>query len=196
MRPEKKFEPHRGDDGLLDRADYLDLAELDIVNWRSYRANNLLPYGPASDSPSWLIGEALPKIEEGWGDARGWSGKAVLAEILTKAFVTDYAMDRKRAIQITCKVTRCAAKWREISETSAAIASGKWGPHDPNILFGEAKSKGDVVTVVGTLGEIAARYPNTSRLAVVSVTEAAALMRKRSREFDIPIRRFWQEDLD
>jgi hypothetical protein len=186
-------EPKRSDllpkriPGLQSRAEFLILTGLELEAFNSLRRRHQFPQSPPVD---W---------SEEWQDAQGWSPLAALALVMALALADRYQLSRTRAAEIAAHVGVINRRWRDISAASREVAEG--GEPEQDILFASldlpdvhpTKKQPDPTVDVGTLEELAAKYPTTTSLIAVSVTRCAALIRQRAKKAKIHISNFWAD---
>lgn len=186
-------EPRRSDlattriPGLQSRAEFLVLTGLELEAFNSLRRRDQLPQSPP---PFW---------SEEWQDAHGWSPWAALALVMALALADRYQLSRTRAAEVASRVGAINRRWRDISAASRVVAEG--GQPDQDILFASldlpnvhpTKKLPDPTVDVGTLEELAAKYPTATGLIAVSVTRCAALIRQRAKKAKIDIPDFWAD---
>ena len=81
-------------------------------------------------------------------------------------------------------------RWPEVTAAADRLISGR---RHANILVA-AHTEGDKrQAAIGPLAEIAEKWGNVESLIAVSVTEAAATLRRRASEHGIDISGFWEK---
>lgn len=189
--------------GQIDRTAFLALADLEVPAFYSLRRRDQFPQ--------------RPPLELGidWDLTIGWSPITALAFIVSTALVERYAVSRDRAARIAAHTTRIISsskhKWPEVVAGAIAIVEGRANPPpdillasldvpgiksienlDPLIEQALARRLPDPVIEIGTLAEIARKWPNASAMIAVSITRCAADMRKRAIRHKIELSDFWK----
>jgi hypothetical protein len=203
--------------GLQSRAEFLVLTGLELEAFNSLRRRGQLPVPPLGSPTQNIAPTGVPSGEtfgvpdlvftdripacrlapEEWQDAHGWSPWAALALIAALALADRYQLSRTRAAEIARNVVVATRHWRDICATSRQVVEGREPERDillasldrPDIR--PTKTMPDPTADVGTLEELAARYPTATGLIAVSVTRCAAQMRERAEKAGIDILNFW-----
>ena len=172
---------------MMSRADFCKLAGLEVEQYNALKRRGQIPLVPNLDLPEEIANE------------RGYSPSAALALTIANELSDRYEMSRVRAAQIALYSLKVFDRWNDIAKTSAQVVSGKVPTAD--ILFAAIECPGmrpkktdpQPKCAVGTLKEIAAKYPNPSGMIAVSVTWCAALLRQRAARARIDLGDFWEQ---
>ena len=172
---------------MMGRADFCKLVELEVEKYNALKRRGQVPLVPNLDLPEEIANE------------RGYSPTAALALTIANELSDRYEMSRHRAAQVALYSLKVSDRWSDIAETSAQVASGKVPTAEILLAAiewpGMRPKKNDPrpTCAVGTLKEIAAKYPNPSGMIAVSVTRCAALLRQRAARARIDLGDFWEQ---
>lgn len=210
--PRRGFRPQRFK-GDFDRTKLLELCDMTVEAFDSLRRRGQLPLQPTLDNlvlsqPGVPTPDSMPEY-----DAQGWSPWMALALIIANDLVDQYTIGRDLAAQIARHVYLVGQRWPEISEGGKKLAELRF-PLDaapvyrlpvhivlarvtdaPDLKPTLAKNKLDPSIVVGTMEEIAAKYPKASGMIAVSVTAGVAKMRKRAARAKIDLSTFFRDQV-
>jgi hypothetical protein len=121
------------------------------------------------------------------GSRNGFTPLATLGLALFEAMAREWHVHRTYAAGIcTAGAPLLVERWRDIRNTSESF--------DRDILFGRVLSSGPrILSVCGTIGEIACDHPSAISVLLISATRVAATIRARALRLEIDLKDFWAE---
>jgi hypothetical protein len=180
--------------GYLPRSSFLLLTNLTVGTYTSLMQRGQMPaMPPPPDAPAFVLQELGYKVHDSEldFDARGWAPGSALAFIVAQMFVDQHTCSRDLATAVargTAFMSR-HSRWAKVTAAADRLISGR---QHANFLIA-ARSEGDKrQAAIGTLAEIGEEWGDAENLIAVSLTQAAATLRRRASEHGIDIAAFWK----
>lgn len=164
----------------LGRAQFCDLCDIDVEALNALYRRDLVP----------AVQEKAERV---------YTPAAAFVLTVADEFSACFALSRDRAaLMASSAYDLIGSRWKDIAATSEAMLAEKTSTGD--ILVGAVNvtnavfRRAEPTMVIGTLAEIAARYPKAVNLIVISATRCATLLRQRARRHKIDVDSLWRPD--
>lgn len=168
---------------FMSRAQFCTLTDITIEQLNSLKRRAQLPAVPNQDLPKEVV------------DERGYEAGLALLLIIANELHDRYDISREYAALIAVRARDMYSRWDEIAKTSEQVIAGK--EVDKEILFAALDLSGlndptRQTFAIGTLREIVRQHPKVRNVLAISLTRAAATMRRRAKKANIDLHPFWQ----